>query len=37
MMFRSIEVKARCDAGDDSNDAFETLQSNGSRLMEVVE
>ena len=29
-MFRSIEVETRSDAGDDSSDGFETLQSNGS-------
>ena len=30
VMFRSIEVEMRSDAGDDSSDGFETLQSNGS-------
>ena len=32
-----MEVKTRCDAGDDSSDGFETLQSNDYWLMEVVE
>ena len=33
-MFRSVEVKTRCDAGDDSSDGFKTLQSNVQ--MEVI-
>lgn len=32
---RSIDVETRCDAGDDSSDGFETVQTSGTRYFAI--